>query len=97
MYYDDVALAEITDDPNQVVKWVMFGTYSYENGKPLLTDSTFDEIGDQLIKNWHNIDHDWKDAINVDGGINKMSTVCISNPLPYEAELEVKELMENNY
>ena len=36
-------------------------------------------------------------VINVDGGINKMSTVCISNPLPYEAELEVKELMENNY
>lgn len=95
MYYDDVARSEVTMDPNQLVKWIIFGTYSYEKGRPLLSDPAFDDLGDQLIRQWDNLDHEWKYTLNLHGGLNKFSTVCLTTPLPYDCQLEVEKLMED--
>lgn len=96
--FDDIAQGEIKEDPNQVIHWVLLGSYAYFIGKPILTDKTFDELSDKLKKEWSTLDHSWKTCIHKDFvSLEKASTLVVSPPYPYEIAKEATLLINQIY
>ena len=96
--FDDIAQSEIKEDPNQVIHWVLLGSYGYFIGKPILTDKTYDEFSDKLKKEWDSLDHSWKTCIHKDFvSLEKASTLVVSPPYPYEIAKEANHLIRQIY
>lgn len=73
---DDKCLSLTRENPNLLIPWFITACVTYEEGNPILSDSTFDEISKEMIEKWDTLTHPDKKWIKI-GSLNKGSSMML--------------------
>ena len=64
---DNEVKQRIQKDPSMMVPWYLMASYAYyKEDKPIFTDSYFDSLSKELLKEYDNIEHRHKELISKD-------------------------------
>jgi hypothetical protein len=61
---DEYVRGVLEKNPNMLIPWWFIGAYTYEQGRPVISDALFDEIAIKLGMQWEDVNHYHKEHLD---------------------------------